>query len=998
MQSTSCGGVCAAWITVWTLLATCLALGQEAPEPKEDPMAGDVPENLYTGELVSYPGAYSFLIGKQGIILVSDAELEALSSDPDAVIDLSLTFDKQEDSLRAICERAKAAGQRTLLMSFDHFFAQYRPGQQTPRKLMPDTDEYIQHIAKIGAFAKDYGLAFELSLLSPLEIGTGYRARTGESGLWMHYRKGVRDATTGQFSVQLWRQRQWVNNKGPFAIEDAGVRVFAFRERRVPGTPYLAVAPEDIVEVTDATSVEVWEGAAEGNAVRIRVSGNGRTDVGPLDRVLVVQSYRSPEMDYFSGNALPFLVDLTDRYVDAGVRFNGLYADEMHIQQDWNYFGHHDGGEFALRYVSDGLRKRFAATYGAEYEDLAKYLVYFCHGQEDSRHDLDAKSELMHVFGPSPEDIRRTALFRARYFRMLQDGVVDLFVAAKHHLEHRMGYKLESRAHATWAESPTIDKWEVGQDYLAPNQYDYTSNFQWSCTVHQAAAACHDYFKWGDYLTGNGNDHSEGGWLDRDYFALALGCSTGIINEVPYSYAAHWGSPGAIGARHGWLEDTFGTSHSPYHGMVHNMQHRDVDVLLLYPLELVSTDERFGSWTVQYGYANYITTAKLLELGTVRDGAIEMAGRRFTTLVALFEPHPPRELLSMMQDLAAGGGKVIWSGPPPLLAWDGTPLLEEWEELFAADFDPRWHGGRIVPGRRVEFEGALAGTEPQMILTDLLVDHSYPATPREGGEVVARLQHDVVGIHHGTAGGGSLTFLGFRPRDDQSQSLGYDVRTLFEVLSKLGAYPPTGAFEGVNDNTEFLSRTGPYLTCRFPNGSIAVAPHLRQYEEGWGGGFARKPEDDAKILEDNPPPSPDIALSAYKVNGHVVDYTGQGVVGFRMDDTGDLTAFAGHHASSITVDGKTWEFAPEKVGTVFFAPVEERRRVDGGATMVLWTDAAGEVRVPRKGLPDSVTVYAEGPAAGSRGTEIAARTDGDALVVNAGDAGRNRWLYVVPQT
>ena len=44
----------------------------------------------------------------------------------------------------------------------------------------------------------------------------------------------------------------------------------------------------------------------------------------------------------------------------AGVKLNGLYADEMHIQQDWAYFNHHDHGEFALRYVSPGLAKEYA--------------------------------------------------------------------------------------------------------------------------------------------------------------------------------------------------------------------------------------------------------------------------------------------------------------------------------------------------------------------------------------------------------------------------------------------------------------------------------------------------------------------------------------------------------------------------------------------------------------------------------------------------------------
>ena len=248
----------------------------------------------------------------------------------------------------------------------------------------------------------------------------------------------------------------------------------------------------------------------------------------------------------------------------------------------------------------------------------------------------------MHVFGAGPEAIRQTALFRARYYHLLQDGVVDLFVRAKRHAEQRMGHRLDSRAHATWAESPTIDHWDTGQQNSPRNRYEYTSNFVWSCTVHQAASACHDYFKWGEYLTGTGNDHSEGGWLDRDYYGLALGCSTGIVNEIPYSYAAHWGSPREVRMRHGWLQAAYGTASSPQHGMVQDLQHRDVDVLMLYPLDLVSVDERFGSWITQYGYANYLTTAKLLEMGRVTDGAIRLAGRRFTTLVALFEPHPPR--------------------------------------------------------------------------------------------------------------------------------------------------------------------------------------------------------------------------------------------------------------------------------------------------------------------------------------------------------------------
>ena len=39
-------------------------------------VAGDVKENVYRGELVSYPGPWSFQIGKSAIILVSDKQLE----------------------------------------------------------------------------------------------------------------------------------------------------------------------------------------------------------------------------------------------------------------------------------------------------------------------------------------------------------------------------------------------------------------------------------------------------------------------------------------------------------------------------------------------------------------------------------------------------------------------------------------------------------------------------------------------------------------------------------------------------------------------------------------------------------------------------------------------------------------------------------------------------------------------------------------------------------
>jgi hypothetical protein len=957
-----------------------------------------MPEDVYRGDLIAFPDVWSFQLGKAHVILVSDKELEDLS-DPDKMLNLTLTFEPRHESLRQVCERAQARGARMLILAFDHFFSQYRPGQAGPRQLMPDMDEYVQRIAAIGRFAVQYGLKLELSLLSPLEIGPAYRAQTGESGLWLHYRKGLCDPVSGAFSVQLWQQQRWANNKGVIELEDMGVRVFAFEEQPIRGTPYRAVAPESILEITETASVERWDNViakvSDYTARRVRVYGSGRTDLGGRNRVFVVQQYRTPEMDYFSHNALPFLKSLIDKYVDAGVQLGAFYSDEMHIQGDWHYFNHHDHGQFALRYVSDGLARRFAELYGEEYRDLARYMIYFAYGQEDFANDLSASSGVMHVFGASPEDVRRTALFRARYYHLLQDGVVDLFLQARRYAEERVGYRIETRAHATWAESPTIDHWESGRENHARHQYEYTSNFVWSNTVQQAASACYDYFKWGDYLTGTGNDHAECGWSDRNYVGLALACSTGILNEIPYSYAAHWGMPHELARRRSSLVDVYGAAGSPTFSIVQDAQHRDVDVLMLYPIDLVAVEERFGSWMTQYGYANFVTQAKLIERGQARDGAIEMAGRRFTTLVATFEPFPSARLLEMMREMAETGGRVIWSGPPPVLTSEGGDALTIWQDLFGVQYEPAPDEGKLAPGKRVTFEGVLAEVTPQIILTDFLVDRIYPVMPGTETTVVARVKKDIVGTHRSFAGGGSATFLGYRPRDDQSGSLGYESRNYFEVLLALGAYPPTGKFEGINDNTEYLSRTTPYLACRFPNGAVSITRHFKDVEEDWHGGFARKAEEDKLYLDKNPPPSETLDLHDFKVNGHTVTYEGEQAMAFRVNERGDLIAFAGSACRKIGVNAREFVFADQPVEHIDWAPVPAERRVDGGATLLLKVHGAGVVRIPLAGLPTPIELVVEGAQPGSRGNVVPSRVENGAVIFEVTKELSGRWIYGV---
>ena len=299
---------------------------------------------------------------------------------------------------------------------------------------------------------------FELSLLSPLEIGRGYHEKTGESGRWVQYREGYRDPATGRFTVCLWEQRRWTNNKGSILLNRTGVRVFAFREQRVGGTDFYHVDPAGIVELKSAPDIQADESAVPStDARRLTIQGKGETHLGPRDRVLVVVSYATPEMDYFSPQARSFLQALVGRYHAAGVPLNGLYSDEMHIQQDWGYASHHDEGEFTFRYLTPHLAARYAELYGSEFKDFDQHLVYFAYAQHGFLPTLEARAPAQHVLGSSPEDIQRTFLLRRRYYELLEETVVGLFAGAKEFAEKVYGHELEARAHATWAESPTCD-------------------------------------------------------------------------------------------------------------------------------------------------------------------------------------------------------------------------------------------------------------------------------------------------------------------------------------------------------------------------------------------------------------------------------------------------------------------------------------------------------------------------------------------------------------
>jgi hypothetical protein len=943
---------------------------------------------------VLFPAQWSFSFPKGAIILVSDRQLEDLG-DPDREIDLSLSSTPDKTTLRRVCEAQKASGARTLIVAFDEFWSQYRPGQGgIPRTLTPDVDEYIARIRKISDFAGQFGLGLELSLLSPLELGRGYRNKTGETGRWVQYREGWRDPKSGEFTVQLWEQRQWTNNKGTIQLVRTGVRAFAFSEGRVGNTDFYAVDPVGIVELKEPLEISASESdSGESPAHRLTVRGKG--GAAGKNRVLVVVSYETPEMDYFSPKALPFLRELMRSYHAAGVRLNALYSDEIHIQGDWRYFGHHDEGGFTMRFLTANFAARFAELYGSEFADFEKFLVYFCGSQHGFLPSTEAREPAQHVLGGAPGDVQRTWLLRRRYFDLLEKTVTDLFVDAKKFAEELYGHELEARAHATWAQSPTIDKWRAGGTPHAPRQYEYTSNFIWSNTVQQAACACSDYFRWNEFLSGGGNDHAEGGWSDRNYYALALACSTGILNRQPNAYAAAWGMPDEVLTRHHALEDAYGAAARPHFQAVQDAGHRDVEVLMLYPMSLVACDERFGSWMTQYGYTNYVTAEKLLQYGRVRDdGAIEMAGRTFTTLCALFEPLPPVGLIDFLERFVTRGGRLVWSGPPPRFDLKGGDVRTRWLALCGLASCHAGHQGIIAAGAEAVFSGVLQSVPRQAILTDFIVDWIYPCEPAAGAEVVARAFGRNVAVHR-KAGAGSATFLGFRPRDDQSQSLGYEARTWFSILDALGAYPPSRPGLTANDNPAVVSRSTPYLATRFPNGTVAIAAHYRTHVESWEGGFHRDAKRDAEALAKNPPPSNELKLDDFAVAGRRISYRGIRTVAFRVDARQRLIAFAGHHCDSITVDGREHRFADKTLGTIGWAPVLPNRRVPGGALMEIFVHCDGALRIP---LPEELAgarLFFAGSRPGSIGEAIPCRVTGGNLEFTATGSWSYRKLFVL---
>ena len=943
--------------------------------------------------LLKFPAQWEFLIPANYIILTSDQQLIDIA-DPDKKINMSVTDKPNLRSLKDIAKETVALGESTVIIAYDNFFAHYRGDKEAVRKLLPDTEEYIKLMKQISKFLEKYGLGLELSLINPIELGSSFVKKGASPGRWVQFKTALRDSVTGKFSADLWQQEFWTNNKGKFNIVLKEKKAFAFKEKLLDGGEYFAVNPDDIKEIRSELKLEEYPGNTNRISKKVRVYANKNDELKGYDRVLVLLVYETPEMDYFDAKSFDFMKGLLKQYFDAGVRINSFYSDEMHIQQDWNYSSHMDNGQFSFRYLTGNMKKAYCSKYGSEFDDMDKYMLYFVNSPQTFSNNSLALIDRQYVMGKTPEDIHKTILFRDRYYKLLSNKVVDLCAGTKKYGEELFGHKMLARGHATWAQSPSCDEWFTHQNQSSW-KYEYIPNFIRSNTDHQAAAACYDNFKWGDYFTGNGSDHPEGGYLDRDYFGAAFSASIGNTNDYNNAYSAHWGMPAECSSRRNDIVTAYGDQGAVSASFLNGRVHRETDVLILYPMNLVAANSRFGSWMTQYGYADYITSDKLIELGKVTaDGHIQVKSRLYTTLVSLFDIVPDTEILKMMEDLSMNGGKAVWFGMPPMLSSDGTDCQKLWEQIFDVSYTYKSYYGNISCGKKITFSNSFKDVPEQLILTEFMVDRTFPVQVLNNTiEKTAYINKDLVGTKNKN-GRGDAYYFGFRPRDDQSASLGYETRTLFEILNSIGAYRSSGKFPGVNDNPDVISRTTNYLTTCFPNGNIVITPHYRSQPETWDSDWQRFPKKDSIALIANPVPSDSIYISDLKVHGHSVSYNGKGLLSFLTDETNVLTGFEGRNTNEITIDGRNYKFAESKQKSVFFSPILPDQQFEKKAFYVIKLEGTGTIAIPIHIQRKKLALFAEGSILGSKGKPVSFTFKKDLLNIPLTKEIQGKFLYL----
>jgi len=892
-------------------------------------------------KVIKNEGVFRLFDRSTTLILTDEKQLERIVSHPDLPL-----FDDEErgfsgekkgiyppgTTLDSFMRDAVEKGITRIEVSYDFFFG------GSKRENYPDSPLTKKAYKVIHDYAKKYGISFGASLISPLDLGGGYVKTHDDTGFTWQMEEGAIE--NGAYSVSMRRQLQWYNNKGPIQLKLSRALAYAFDEKPAANGRDLIVNINDVEDISDTARIR-----ADGEGYKLTGAGyaydmmtvSGKTETAKK-RVLIIAEYRTPEQDYFAPDAFDYAKGVLDAYNKDGVSFSGFYSDEMHIQFDWDLGEHFGPTEIKTRYMTDSLISEYADNYGKEYLDFGKYMIYFAYTKHE---DGVFRS---HMMADGPDGAYRTVLFRKRYFEMLSRRVVDLSVKTKEYAESLFGSPIMTRAHATWQESPTCDHFADDFAFSEANRreitrYDYDKPYVWSSTIRENVSSCGDYFRWNEFLTGNGTDHPEGGNTDRNYYAQAFACSLGALNPFEHAYCASWGSPKPVIDRFTAVGNTYGTNEID-HALVHNMRHRLSDVLCLYPTELNYAEERFGSWMVQYGYCDYITEEKLLQNTTpTDDGFLHVNGRKYRTVVTLFEPFADQATLAVLMKFVVAGGKLIWTGPAALRFENGENAERDFLGIFGLKKAASLGEGIAMEDKCVTFEGVLNKLADMPILTSLLPDHVYPIETAEA-QVAARIGDIPVGAYV-KRGLGEMLYLGFRPRDDQSRSVNNrDVSALFDILMRMNAYAPS--------SLEAASRpeSSRYIANVFENGAISIANHYRTFTEDWYGSFFRDEEKDKQILNGRTLPPYDIALENARLLNHTVTYSGEGCLTFRVNANGLLTGFAGEKCDRITVNGTEYILYSEKADIMFTEIAKERLASPVNALMLLKADRPGVFTLP----------------------------------------------------
>ncbi len=891
--------------------------------------------------IIRNEGVFRLFDRSTTLILTDEKQLERIAERPDLPL-----FDDEErgfslekkglyppgTTLDSFMQEAKEKGVTRIEVSYDFFFGGSR------RENYPDSPMTKKAYKVIYEYAKKYGMTFGASLISPLDLGGGYVKQYSDRGYSWQMEEGAIE--NGAYSVPMRRQLQWYNNKGPIQLQVNRVMAYAFDEKPSQNGRDFVVDVRNMEDISDTCRMKAdGEGytlTESGYACdEMVISGSTKTE---KSRVLILVEYATPEQDYFAPDAFDYAKGILDDYKKDGVSFSGFYSDEMHIQFDWDLNEHFGPTEIKTRYVTDSLIGEYARLYGKDYEDFARYMIYFAY----TKHEDGAFHS--HMMEDGAEGVYKTVLFRKRYFEMLFSRVVGLSIQTKKYSEELLGGTVMARAHSTWQESPTCDHFSEDFAFSVQNRrevsrYDYDKPYIWSSTIRENISACGDYFRWNEFLSGAGTDHPEGGNTDRNYYAQAFACSLGALNPFEHAYCASWGSPKPVINRFTAVGNTYGTNEID-HALVHNMRHRVSDVLILYPTELNYAEERFGSWMVQFGYADYITEEKLLlHVKPSDDGFLHVKDRKYRAVVALFEPFVDRKTYEILKQFVLAGGRLLWTGPAALKFECGASAKAEFLEAMGLKNAASIGEGIQKEDGKVKFSGKFKGIADMTILTGLLPDHVYPVEVADA-EVVASIDGVPVGAY-AKRGLGAVCYLGFRPRDDQSCSIGHtDVSTLFDVLMAMNAYR-SGSLEAQSRPAQ--SR---YIANVFENGAVSIANHYRTFEEEWYGSFFRDEEEDKRLLAGRTLPPYALELRDETFLGHTVTYDGEGCVSFRLDEKGALTGFAGAGASSIIIDGKTHTYFSEKARIMF--NVMEACRTEAGMQKVLLLrcDRPGTFSIP----------------------------------------------------